>query len=340
MKEEIYNILLKNNAPMSAAEISEKGQISDRTYVSKNLAILMDEGRVQSEREGKYIRYRVSDVMVGMEMNLNLRKVHEDEVWEKLRENERFIGGMTKKVENILYFSFTEMLNNAIDHSKSGVGYVKVWLEDGKYNFVVKDKGVGVFRNFMVKKGMDDEVDAARELMKGKQTTMPKWHSGEGIFWTSKLADVFVLDSYGLRMTINNEMDDYAIEKVQGEERVVGTEVRFQIDAETEKSLQKTFEKYALEKEKYSFTTTEIQVKLYEEGEVWISRSQAKKITAGLERYKKVIFDFSGIKLVGQGFADEIFRVFRKNNPEIILEPVNMNKSVELMVGRALADEI
>ena len=76
-----------------------------------------------------------------------------------------------------------------------------------------------------------------------------------------------------------------------------------------------------------------------EEGDIWISRSQARKILAGLERYKKIVFNFAGIDMVGQGFADEIFRVFNIAHPEIELEAINMSDGVRLMVEHARNDE-
>ena len=73
---------------------------------------------------------------------------------------------------------------------------------------------------------------------------------------------------------------------------------------------------------------------------MWISRSQAKRVLRGLEKYRRVVFDFAGINMVGQAFCDEVFRVFEIAHPEIIVEAVNMNKSVELMVTRAQRDQL
>ena len=42
--------------------------------------------------------------------------------------------------------------------------------------------------------------------------------------------------------------------------------------------------------------------------------------------------------MIGQAFADEIFRVFNTEHPEIELEPINMPESVKLMVERAKND--
>ena len=76
------------------------------------------------------------------------------------------------------------------------------------------------------------------------------------------------------------------------------------------------------------------------DGKICMTRSQAKKVLAGLEKYKKIIFNFAGVEVIGQAFADEIFRVFNIEHPEIELEPINMSESVRLMVERARNDEM
>ena len=68
---------------------------------------------------------------------------------------------------------------------------------------------------------------------------------------------------------------------------------------------------------------------------IYISRSQAKNLLVDLEKYKKIIFDFNGVDLISQGFADEIFRVYQNAHPNMILEPVNMNDTVAILVNDA-----
>lgn len=336
VKEKIYQILL-NNPGLSAVQIGEKGKnLGNRTYISRNLAELIKENRVRSERHGRNIIYFVSDKIIALEENLNLIGLKEDEIWTKVRKSTTFLSDLTENAENILYFAFTEMLNNAIDHSRSGVGYVKIWLEDDKLKFIVKDNGVGVFKNVMVSRKIDNEPDAARELIKGKLTTQPGWHSGEGIFWTSKIADRFSLKSYGYELIVDNNINDYIIQK--NKQPLIGTEVYFEVAKNTDKSLQQLFRDFSFDHQTLTLDTTVIPVKLFNEGEIWISRSQAKKLLAGLDRYKKIIFDFAGIEVIGQAFADEIFRVFNIHHPDIELESINMSGSVKLMVSHAQHD--
>jgi hypothetical protein len=42
---------------------------------------------------------------------------------------------------------------------------------------------------------LKNHLEAIQDLLKGKQTTMPKSHSGEGIFFTSKIADNLTISS-------------------------------------------------------------------------------------------------------------------------------------------------
>ena len=89
--------------------------------------------------------------------------------------------------------------------------------------FFVNDFGIGVFRNVMQKQKLKSELEAIQDLLKGKTTTQPHAHSGEGIFFTSKVADIFSLESFGKKLTINNILNDIFIEEVKPSKR--GTKV-------------------------------------------------------------------------------------------------------------------
>jgi hypothetical protein len=45
-----------------------------------------------------------------------------------------------------------------------------------------------------------------------------------------------------------------------------------------------------------------------------------------------VVLDFTGVEMIGQGFADEIFRVFAEAHPSVHLTPVNYNDTVKNMI--------
>jgi hypothetical protein len=90
--------------------------------------------------------------------------------------------------------------------------------------------------------------------------------------------------------------------------------------------------------DEFQFNKTVIPVRLAQyENEKLVSRSQAKRLLARIERFKHVIFDFAGVFAIGQAFADEIFRVYARNHPDIVLLSVKMEPNVEKMVNRAMS---
>ena len=138
------------------------------------------------------------------------------------------------------------------------------------------------------------------------------------------------------KLIIENIVSDFAIEEMN--ERILGTEVYFEIEEDTQRSMSELFHQYSFDHEKLVLDTTTVPIKLFDSGEVWISRSQARKILNGLDKFKQVVFDFKGVDLIGQGFADEIFRVYQRQHPEMVLTGINMNDTVALLVERAKND--
>ncbi len=251
---------------------------------------------------------------------------------------ERFpkLAQLPENVRSIFTFAFSEMFNNAIEHSQSKKISIEVAVRDKDLSFVVSDSGVGVFRNIMGKKHLKSEIEAIQDLLKGKTTTMPKSHSGEGIFFTSKASDAFVLDSFGYKLAINTIKSDVSVHRTSFKKR--GTRVIFRISASSNRHLNDVFKKYTnLAKEgDYGFDKTEIRVKLFTTGGIHISRSQARRVLVGLEKFKIILFDYEKVPMVGQAFADEIYRVFQELHPDIRLENENMSQGVRFMVERAI----
>lgn len=83
-----------------------------------------------------------------------------------------------------------------------------------------------------------------------------------------------------------------------------------------------------------------VRIKLYTMGTVYVSRSQARRVLAGLEKFETIILDFDKVPTIGQGFADEIFRVFQKKHPRKEIVPANTNEAVQFMIDRVEKNEI
>jgi hypothetical protein len=174
-------------------------------------------------------------------------------------------------------------------------------------------------------------LDALQELSKGKTTTMPSRHTGEGIFFSSKAANRFEIESGTLRWIVDNRRMDMAVGSLEPE--VPGTTVRAEIDPSDAHDLTAIFTEYTRD---FDFSRTRTVVRLFAIGTEFLSRSQAKRIVRGLERFREVVLDFEGVDIVGQGFADEIFRVWAGSCPEVLLIPTGMNEPVAFMVERAI----
>lgn len=262
---------------------------------------------------------------------LENRNLAEHEVFFELESQYPPVRQLPENVKSILNYAFSEMLNNAIDHSKSKYIDVNLSVHENKLTFVVNDFGVGVFRNIMHKYHLASETEAMQDLLKGKTTTAPQAHSGEGIFFTSKVADIFTLQSFDRQLLINNEVQDVIFQKCPARKR--GTRVTFMIDTNSSRHLNDVFKHFTSESD-YGFNKTEVKVRLFMVGGVHVSRSQARRILTGLEKFTIVVLDFDRVPMIGQAFADEIFRVFKNQHPTIELRPINMVEGVEFMVQR------
>lgn len=339
-KEQILKIA-KEKGKLYSKDLVEQFKVS-RQYVNLLVSNLIDEKRLikfGSTRRAFYVHpeyAKAHSEIFPLQFTTAFKNegLEEHQVLSQIEETFPTLKTLPENVRSIFTFAFSEMLNNAIEHSKSVRIGVEVSVPKKILSFTIQDSGIGVFRNVMKQRELKSELEAIQDILKGKTTTMPKSHSGEGIFFTSKVADVFILDSFGYQLIVNNETPDVFVKTVKKIKR--GTRVMFQISATTDKHLSEVFKKYTnLTEGDYGFNKTEIRVKLYTLAGVHISRSQARRILTGLEKFKVVVFDFDKVSTVGQAFADEIFRVFHHKHPEIKLEVENMSEGVNFMVKRA-----
>ena len=179
--------------------------------------------------------------------------------------------------------------------------------------------------------GLTSDLEALQELSKGKLTTLPKGHTGEGIFFTSKVADRFELESGRIKWLVDNVRADVGVGQVPFRR---GTRVRFEARRRPGRKLADVFAEYT---EDFEFKKTRVVVKLFTLGTRFISRSEARRVLSGLDCFAEAVLDFRGVGEIGQGFADEVFRVWAAGHGTTKLAPVNMNDAVSFMVRRALA---
>ncbi|MCK4325881.1 ATP-binding protein, partial [bacterium] len=207
--------VLEEKGEVLASEIIKTAGFS-RTYVNRFFQELRDEGKIVLIGKANRARY----VLASREAVMNAKKeicdtayilqnqdLAEDKVLADIKKKTGILIGIHENVSDILDYAFSEMLNNAIEHSGSKTIKVAMQKDKDSISFSVVDKGIGIFKNIMKKKKLRNTMEAIEDLLKGKQTTAPAMHSGEGIFFTSKVADMLVIQGSRKKLLFNNILD-------------------------------------------------------------------------------------------------------------------------------------
>lgn len=302
-----------------------------RQAVNRHINTLIKEGLVQAEGKTNKRTYKLP-ILREYSFSVPLINLEEHRLW--ISNVSELLKDLPDNVYTIWNHGFSEMVNNAIDHSGGTILTITLEKTAAATNMKVIDNGIGIFRKIKNELRLEDERHAIFELSKGKLTTDPIKHTGEGIFFTSRIFDHYHILSGGIFFTHNiDEEEDWILERDRPKE---GTIVFMSIKNKSDRTTQEIYHKFALAREDYGFTRTVVPVRLLKHGqEQLISRSQAKRLLARFDRFKVVLLDFKGIDEIGQAFADEVFRVFPSSHPEVKLIPVNTTKEVKKLIKRA-----
>lgn len=329
---------IKTQGAIKAAEAIKATGFS-RNYVNRFFQELIREGKIiliGKANQARYISATKTSLLKALSSArfyrsfLKNENIEESAVLNTMRAKTGILDGLAPNVAEIVDYGFTKMLNNAIEHSGSKNIEIKMQREQEKISFRVADKGVGIFKNIMAKKGLANELEAVQDLLKGKQTTAPEAHSGEGIFFTSRAADALVIKSSQKKLIFDGNANEFFLRDINP---VKGTSVEFEIGLGSKINLADIFRAHAFGA--FDFGKTAVKVALYKISDGYISRSQARRVLIGLDKFKIVELDFAGVETIGQGFADEVFRVWQKKHPDIKIVYKNAAENVEFMIKRA-----
>lgn len=308
---------------------AEKFKIT-RQAVNKHLRRLTNEKFLTEAGETRNRVYKLVPLSEWTK-DYQIGDLQEDIVWRN--DIAPHLGELPDNVRNIWLFAFTEMFNNAQDHSGGTRVVVRIKKTAANTDMFIVDNGVGIFRKIQKAMNLLDERHAVLELAKGKLTTDPANHSGEGIFFTSRMFDDFSIISGGVAFSHEfGKEEDWILERNPRD----GTGVFMQLHNHTARTTKKVFDQFSSDEEDYRFTKTVVPVRLAQYGDdQLVSRSQAKRLLARVELFKIVLFDFQEVPTIGQAFADEIFRVFANRHPEMELHAINASSEVKRMIERA-----
>jgi biotin operon repressor/anti-sigma regulatory factor (Ser/Thr protein kinase) len=301
-----------------------------RQALSVHIRNLIASGMVVRTGATRGARYAVPGRVpapVVVSRHLPTHGLDEGRVWEDLSARLNLRRALPPNVEAIVRYAFTEMLNNAIEHSESDRCTIRFALGAGEVSFEIRDPGIGVFHSIASKLHLPDEETALVELLKGRTTTMREAHTGEGIFFTSKAADRFILRSHRIQVEWDRARDDVFVSK---QRMLAGTEVRFAVQRSSRRRLEEVFGEFAPSEYDFQFQRTRVLVKLLQRD--YVSRSEARRLLANLEKFSEIVLDFRDVASVGQGFADEVFRVFAGRHPAIMITTENANPVIDAMI--------
>ncbi|MBQ9606596.1 MAG: DUF4325 domain-containing protein [Lachnospiraceae bacterium] len=280
--------------------------------------------------------YRLTSVNKAYRLSMeDAKDLSEDRIYDKYIAPE--ISDLSENVRNIWEYGFSEMMNNAIDHS--GAKHIDIILRRDYLNttICIKDDGIGLFNKICEHFGFPETDDAIVELFKGKLTTDSLNHSGEGIFFTSRIMDDFALISDG-KVFSHDKYSNWISEAdsfLDGKDKN-GSLVIMRLSNHTNKTSKSIFDLYA--DVDGGFTTTRIPLmNIYDTFPV--SRSQAKRLTRRFDSFKEVILDFAGIEDMGQGFAHEIFNKYKRLHPDISITAVNTTEFIKKMMHHVTAGD-
>lgn len=331
--EEIRQFILDNvtDHPRDVAGIAATKFDISRQAINKHIRRLVEQNAIFAEGSTKDRSYHLYPQTEWKKTYSLSGQLEEDIVW--ATDIKPQIQDFPENAQDIWSYGFNEMLNNAIDHSVGQSVHILLEKTSVDTKIVIRDDGEGIFKKIQRVLKLHDERHSILELAKGKLTTDPARHTGEGIFFASRMFDKFDILSGNVYFSHEfSKTEDWILESQKFQP---GTTVVMKLKNNTSRTSKQVFDQFS-SGDDYAFNKTVVPVRLAQYGdERLVSRSQAKRLLARIDRFKVVIFDFSGVESVGQAFADELFRVFGNQHPDVKLMALNANENVNRMILRA-----
>lgn len=336
IRKQLLKEIYQTGGSVNASAVATTYDVSV-TAIYSHLERLEQAGLIASEKQGRTKRYTLCELLT-FEHEYPVAGLSEDMILS--RDMAALLNDVSSVVRGVFSYVFTEMLNNAIDHSGSETVSIHAYRNACAIRCEISDRGVGIFSKIQHAMGLDEKRFAILELAKGKFTTDPASHTGEGVFFSSKVADQFFIFSDALVFSGDNRTGEAApiMDEQADAEWPEGTRVFFEVALDRTITFADIANRYTEAPDDYGFSKTIVPVRLLEYSEanpVFVSRSQAKRLLTRFERFRNIVLDFRDVEEIGQGFADEVFRVFVSQHPNTAVTYVNAVPMVDRMIRRA-----
>lgn len=306
-----------------------------RQSASNHLRRLVEEGTLEAAGRTRARKYKLRNFIEERFVEKVSASIQEDVEWRN--KVLPLMNGLADNIIEICQHGFTEIVNNVIDHSESERFHIFVRRNIVRVELLVWDLGIGIFNKIQQDFRLEDPRHAVLELSKGKLTSDPTKHTGEGIFFTSRMFDQFSILSGELFFCSFPEDDDWLIEVENRAKSKRGTLITMKIGIKAKQTAKEIFRRY--QDDDFRFSRTHVLLELVKyEGEQLVSRSQAKRLLARVDRFSEVILNFRGVSTIGQAFADEIFRVYQNEHLDMSIIAIRTTPEVRMMIDRTRSD--
>jgi anti-sigma regulatory factor (Ser/Thr protein kinase) len=329
--QKLLKLIKKSKGGVTAGLLEQELGYS-RQYIVRLLTRLISQGEIHRRGKTRAARYHPGKASIEinhLELIKKRQGLSEHVVFEEVTKRMKLNTQLNKNCLTIFDYAFTEMLNNAIDHSRSKKVWIKVDIDQTNITFIIKDQGIGAIESIKEGFKISDDFLALEHLFKGKQTTARKAHSGQGIFFTSKVVDTYGIATSKMEFIIDNTRTDEFLRDINQRK---GTTVTCKIKTNTRRKIKDVFDKYT--GDDYEFNRNIVKINLSKHKRL-MSRSEAKRLLLGLDEYAVLDFNFKNVDEVGQGFCDEIFRVYANRNPGKVLSYHEASDVVRYMIERS-----
>ena len=332
---EIRSYILKNVSkhPADIVNVTASQFHITRQAAARHVRQLVNNGTLTANGKTKARKYELKK-LVDEIFHLDVTQgFEEDVIW---RQNVLpLMTNLPKNVLDICQYGVTEILNNVLAHSEAAKAWVKIERDAALVTIQIYDYGVGIFNKIQRAFNLHDPRHALLELTKGKLTSEQAHHTGEGIFFTSRMFDEFSILSSNLFFDRVNKQDDDWLIEVEERNQSEGTLVTMKIHTQARQTTLEIFTRATSGELGHDFSRTHVPVKLARyDTEQLVSRSQARRILARFDQFKEVLLDFQGIAEIGPAFADEIFRVYQNEHPEIHIRAIRALPQVQQTIYR------
>ncbi len=318
--------------PEDIASLTSKKFGITRQAVNKHLQRLAQQSAIVRRGSTRVPKYQLSPIS-SQTFHYDIKPgLAEDVVW--TLHIRPALGDLPDNVLNIWHHGFTEMFNNAIDHSAGK----NIWVQMEKTPISTETLVAGRrYRHLQENSiGAGLVVDGAPREIRAIQrqadygSTKPL---GEGIFFTSRMLDKFDILSGGVFFNHKRDAkEDWMLERASpGAGTAVFLNCITILHEPPRRCLTSTPRVRTTALPRQLFRSTSLNMALTSS----FRGLRPNVCWRACDLFKKVVLDFKDVGMIGQPFADQIFRVFASAHPDIELIAINVNKEIRDMIARA-----